>query len=180
MIDYSKISQAIQMYKSFGYEYIELPWLVSKEDVMITAPDEYHTEKLSDTEYLLGSAEQAFLSLDRRKLLSPAKYVACSPCFRKENVYDDLHKRHFLKVELYQNYDAIYRNSLHEMMDQAINVFTVLSGATFPFVKEEMSDGSFDINYNGIEIGSYGIRHHYDYDLHWVYGAGLAELDLVQ
>ena len=38
---------------------------------------------------------------------------------------------------------------------------------------DERSDESYDIESNGIELGSYGIRQHEN--ITWVYGTGLAE-----
>ena len=174
-INWNRIDRAIQYYINLGYKYIEVPWTIERDHLMITCPEGYEDLIAGTDQCLLGSAEQAFISMDLNGLLLPNKYVACSPCFRKEPTYDALHHRSFMKVELYQNYDVDGEDSLTDMVNDAFSVFQhLLRNSNDPNLNiVDTGENMFDINYNDIELGSYGIRNHND--LHWIYGTGLAE-----
>jgi hypothetical protein len=101
-VNWTLIGRAIEFYKMRGYTYIEVPWAISREDIMATCPTADHIMQIDGEDCLVGSAEQSLISLDLMEHLENyEKYVACTPCWRKEPVYDDYHHGTFMKVELY-------------------------------------------------------------------------------
>lgn len=196
-IDYIALGNAMSYYKSMGYEQIEVPWAVPLDDIMLTCPmPTYatHAPDLAPNDYLVGSAEQGFLYLDRRGLLVKNKqYVACTPCFRNDAA-DEWHQPYFMKIELYHAmpseymHDAdflvkgILENTLKSMIQIASNFFqryepmlNLLITQNVRSVKCVKTDQGYDLEYDGIEFGSYGIRKDIENNLCWIYGTGLAE-----
>lgn len=171
MINYQIIYDAVEHYKRLGYNYIEVPWLVSKESLDVTRPPEARYFSTFKGE-LVASGEQSFIEI-RKDLCPGRKYQCVTPCFRDEKC-DELHKPWFIKCELilplWKGDDA----------DKAVDV--VLKEAYSLFKRYASYEGSpvmvktdigFDINMLGIEVGSYGYREHDGF--RWVYGTGVAE-----
>ena len=180
-IDWSVINSAINYYKFHGYEYIEVPWWVSKDTLMITCPDENYAFNTGD-QFLVGSAEQAFLHLDSQNKIDREKYyVACTPCFRNEVENDDYHHKTFMKVELFigfsvnQKTDEELMEIKNKFINDAYEFFKKYLELFYTEFNIEIVDtpAGQDIMLNGIELGSYGIRSHGD--LIWIYGTGVAE-----
>lgn len=189
-IDWGLLARAVAFYQSQGYKYVEMPWAVSPESVAITCPDPAFTGAVEGLGSLVGSAEQAFLHMDLAGKLGKGRFVALTPCFRLGDYDDDLHHPYFMKVELYVN-DA-------QDVGAKVSGDTQASGDCGPFLAYlhmlsivgqfnravlgedeiegvhgvETSEGC-DVELNGIEIGSYGIREHNGHV--WVYGTGVAE-----
>lgn len=168
-INWKNINDSITYYKSLDYEYIEVPWIVSKETVSITSPPE---SRLFETFFgcLVASGEQSFLQI--RKELCPAKSYQCvTPCFRDEK-YDNFHFPQFMKNELIhvlwkrENPNVV----LQKIIKDALGFFRVGT-----VVETKIG---FDIEIDNIEVGSYGIREYKDFS--WVYGTGCAEPRLTQ
>ena len=158
-------------YEARGYKYIDLPWHTSRAFQEFTLPPgtEPSLLKMHDAELcLVGSAEQSFI--EAFDTLPDGRYYAITPCFRNESIYDDQHKRYFMKLELvhkgskdfwrlfndaktfFESYLSVGWKSLDDKKD--VDIFTQTDG-------EE------------IELGSYGWRnnkHHI-----WSYGTGLAQ-----
>lgn len=168
MIDYKNIFLAASHYENNGYKLIEVPWMVSETAIDITKPSFCRSYSTFGGE-LVGSGEQSFLQLMLENKLPPGKYACITPCFRDE-IEDELHKKHFIKLELI-NTEEVDRISLGQMMSAATVFFNKLG------IQNELSieGDSYDIicAKTGIELGSYGIRRYKD--LLWVYGTGCAE-----
>lgn len=170
-INYKNIYEGIEHYKRLGYNYIEVPWLVSKESLDVTRPPE---ARYFDTfmGQLVASGEQSFIEI-RKDLCPGRKYQCVTPCFRDEK-YDSTHHPSFLKLELIL--------PLWKGDNEAEAVDLVLKDAYNFFRRYASYEGApvtvktdigFDINMLGIEVGSYGYR---EYDgFRWVYGTGVAE-----
>lgn len=167
--NWALIGQAIEHYKDLGYEYVELPWTVPM-DVMTSTCDESMVIN-SDIGPLVGSAEQSFLAADLRCTLGKGKFISCTPCFRLDRI-DELHSAAFMKVELYQNVD-VNEESLSNMVELAHDFFRREQLIPWPWPAIVSTPEGFDIEVNGIEVGSYGIREFEN--IKWVYGTGLAE-----
>ena len=178
MIDYAKIAVAIEYYKNLGYQYIEVPWVVSEEAILTTIPPGIRPLWETSRGHLVGSGEQSFLQMAMDKKLSPGKYVCVTPCFRDE-FPDDLHKNWFLKVELIRT-DSTNLTDVGPMVMDALLFFRKYDN----YASTEVCDASADpisayhssidiISSNGIELGSYGIREHNGF--RWIYGTGCAE-----
>lgn len=188
---YNRLLRAIDYYERHGFKYINVPWCVSEEAMMITRPE---WAKSSICTLIAGgeptcpvaSAEQSFLQLQidaiGRGERMAGKYVAITPCFRNEPVLDDLHQAYFMKVELIhwgETADGVCLRDVYDMVNTA-QMLLNCHVPTIRVVNEEPDPVSvgyaFDINAKstGIELGSYGIRE-YPAVGRWVYGTGLAE-----
>lgn len=185
-INYSLISKAINFYEDLGFQYLEVPWIVSDKAVNVTLPKERKGNRCK-TGMLVGSAEQSFIQLMIENQIKPGCYVAASPCFRDDEV-DLLHQETFFKVELIDlKFDdenpemdselvmaarSLKISGLQWMVDKALSFFTSIPGGESSKIIP-LSENCFDIELNDIEIGSYGIRTFKNF--HWVYGTGIAE-----
>jgi len=176
MIDYSILAKAQSFYADCGFKYIEVPWLVSKEIDDITKPPgvlAYNVIKGDKEKRFIGSGEQGFLYLvSKGHLPSNSYFQTTTPCIRNDN-FDQTHSKYFMKNELiYISREGIeLKGILDEMIDDAERFFQMHTGKV-PLDIVQTSEG-YDINYKGVEIGSYGIRSCIMCD--WVYGTGVAE-----
>jgi len=169
MIDYQKIADAIKFYQ--GYQYIDVPWVVSLDTMYITCPPECTIFPFLD-KYLVASAEQSFLQLIKDKKLKNGKYLAATPCFR-DDLVDAIHHKYFMKVELI-NIGGGHKQ-LDEILQDSVKFFQQYLPVQIVETSTKPNSLSFDINsFTGIELGSYGLREHPDTGP-WVYGTGVAE-----
>lgn len=179
-IDYRKLMQAIDYYTLHGFQYINLPWLVSENISSVTRPDSCQ-DFFINKEVLVASGEQSFLQLIKDQKLAPGRYMGLTPCFRDEKVLDELHCQYFMKVELIDTLNPTEK-SLDQIIELAINFFQQY----LPCEVVQMIDSTYDIVdiKNQIELGSYGIRQTFlnenPYqskltELKWIYATGCAE-----
>lgn len=171
MINYEYISKAIHHYGLRGFSYLEVPWLVPEGISDMTRENKRDTSFVTRFGELVGSGEQSFLSLMVQEALAPGRYMCATPCFRNEPVLDELHRRHFFKVELIDTLTVDVPH-LHVMIAKAMEFFIAhhIEVALLPTGEDE-----YDIveKEYGIELGSYGIRR--EGNLAWIYGTGCAE-----
>jgi len=186
-VNWSYLAKAIEFYKGLGYKYVEVPWFVPLDVSMITCPAKEYAYEIKHGDALVGSAEQSLMHMSIRGDLLPGRYVTCSPCFRDEPV-DDLHKKQFMKVELFDsiNVDPTY-NAVDEhphvgimgASEHAMSFFETFGlqrGWANDLTFVEVDNGC-DIEWHGVELGSYGQRD-YEYQgqrYSHIYGTGLAE-----
>jgi hypothetical protein len=168
-INWQLIGESVEFYKSHGFEYIETPWIVPTDVLQITCPwfDKMRCLKGGHSG-MVGSAEQGFLSLAMKSELPNTNYVSAGPCFRVEQ-YDELHQSQFFKVELFVRCDTDNgaARAAIELRNRARKFMNYVPEVVYT------DDGS-DLEINGIEVGSYGIRYHENVGW-WAYGTGLAE-----
>lgn len=171
MINYGYLTASLKFYESVGFSRIEVPWWVSKEigDVTFNAGNKF---ELNGGKILVGSGEQGFLHLISKGNLPDGQFVTLTPCFREDfnGIY---YQKNFMKTELIKT-NSVCNEELKKMIDLCLNFFKSI---TEPKHHElltvvETSIG-YDINFNGIEIGSYGIRT--CSFIKWIYATGLAE-----
>lgn len=168
MIDYAKIAAAIEYYKEFGgFSRIEAPWIVSPESASFTAPPGIQRFNTYAGE-LVASGEVSFIELWRQGKLPDGKYQCVTPCYRDEPVYDNLHRQHFLKLELIHVNPAAPEDAVNDMIYRAFKFLW----RYVPVIKVKTDQG-YDLMCAGIELGSYGFREHEG--MRWVYGTGIAE-----
>lgn len=164
-MNWMRLGVAVSAYRNHGYAHVEVPWMVPRRDVAVTFP---HVPA-DDQPMNVGSAEQSFIHLARIGALSPGRYVACTPCFRAGDI-GPLNQPEFMKVELWRD-DAVSEATLHDMIADARDTMGSMAwGRSIDIVP---TTEGYDLNLNGIEVGSYGIRSHDGRS--WVYGTGLAE-----
>lgn len=183
---YKHLSHAIKYYESCGFKWLDVPWAVSKQAILLTRPphitgEPHHYDAGGIDFYPVASAEQSFLQMqmDAVNAGTPmtGSYVTMTPCFRNEPVLDDLHQHYFMKVELI-SWDKTTHEDMTKMIAHARLLFEenlwvdcVLNTDPDPIGIE-----AFDLvtSHTGIELGSYGIREHPKIG-RWLYGTGLAE-----
>lgn len=169
MIDYKLIDKSIKYYENLGYNRIETPWLVTDAIDSITRPKGVEPYIVSNkNKNLVASAEQGFLYLYLKGFLPKGKFQSVSPCFRNEK-FDLTHTKYFIKNELIVT-DVVTLENLNNVVNHSYEFFKDLFGSETMVVSE--GDG-FDIVYDNVELGSYGIRE--CSFLKWIYGTGLAE-----
>lgn len=167
-VDWFRLGSAVEFYKERGYEYIEAPWLVSREPYDCTKPPDAPDVDILG-KYFVASGEQSFLEL----MLSGKEFkkaVCCTPCFRVEPP-QDYHFLYFMKVELIMQGSS--QEDMWQVITDAAEFFYTRCG--IPCEAVNMGDGTYDlVGYNSkIELGSYGIRTLGKHS--WIYGTGLAE-----
>jgi hypothetical protein len=162
MINYAVIADAVKFYIDHGYEYVTVPWSVDKDIASLYTDND--PSVLVNGQALVGSAEQSFVQMIERGELSHGRYVAVSPCFRDDDV-DDMHVKEFMKVELID----VSNNSCSSLIDDAYKFMSTYK----PISVCQTATNEFDLQMNGIEIGSYGSRSRNNNI--WSYGTGVAE-----
>lgn len=184
MINYDLIGQALDHYSAKGFQRIEVPWLVSKEIADLTKPldaSTYIVQKDIEQKQkaFVASGEQSFLYLINKGYLpSKGLYQTVTPCLRND-AWDETHMKTFMKLELisYSMHEDLGQDELVvRMVDQAMSFFSKhVSKQDLEIVVTSNTAGliSYDINLEGIEIGSYG--HRTCLFCNWIYGTGLAE-----
>lgn len=163
-IDWQLLADAVHYYEYEGFEYVEVPYFVP--DQIAAKTFEGNGLLIAGTRNtLVGSAEQSFLDV----ISQTGRYVAVTPCFRREPHYNELSQPHFMKVELFDNRPEAN-------VDEMLRLCATFMARRCPDIEIVRTDIGFDIMLNGIEVGSYGERHFVDgaCDLRWVYGTGLA------
>lgn len=177
-INWARIAQSANFYHTMGFEQVEVPWLVDRKFAMATCPHERYLVS-TDLGDLVGSAEQGFIQQDYLGRLGKGKFQAISPCFRKEEVLDDLHQNAFLKLELYVNEGDLFA-AMQRMAELArtvargfVHELTVGTGYILPSPVLQEVDGGLDLTMGGIELGSFGVRS-FEH-VSWAFGTGHAE-----
>jgi hypothetical protein len=169
VVSWHRVSQAVSWYTSLGYKYTEVPWVIDDAPYNVTRPPGAPAYATLGGN-LVASGEQSFMQLMDNGI-RVGKSVCCTPCFRAEPEYDELHLPYFMKVELIHKSGG--KEDLHGMIGDAHNFFENCCNIRCDVVI--MPDDSYDIvdGRTGIELGSYGIRRWKDFS--WVYGTGVAE-----
>ena len=169
MINYKLLQDSLDYYTLKGFSRIEVPWTVSEEINNLTKPKEVVPLQLKhNNKCLVGSAEQGFLSLVNKGFLMKGKYISLTPCFRDED-FTLLHTKYFMKSEIFIN-DDVSDKTLKNLIGNAMGFFDGVLGDKVSLVP---TDIGYDIEYEGIELGSYGIR---DFGfVRYIYGTSCAE-----
>lgn len=168
MIDYSLISESIYYYQDSGFVRIESPWTVSEYVDNITKPKDVLSFQLKhNNKCLVASGEQSFLYLYLKDFLPKGQFQTTTPCFRFES-FDYYHTKYFIKNELIKT-DVVNVTELDRITDICLKFFK----KHIPDAVVVKTDIGYDIEFNGNELGSYGIREN-EY-LKWIYATGCAE-----
>lgn len=170
-VDWVLIAEGVEFYRKLGYVPVETPWIVSPIYTRATAPD-WAVPLATPEGDLVGSGEQGLLSLAATGQLEPGRYMTTTPCFRDDRP-DDLHGRHFVKVELMWLGSDVGEAERDTLVSHARSFFS-----QYLEVEEEPIDtepGQIDLvcRRTRLELGSYGIRQWGS--VRWAYGTGVAE-----
>jgi hypothetical protein len=175
-IDYKLLDDSVHWYFSRGYNRIEAPWVVSEQIADITMPPDTHANmvvKNGKRKIFVGSGEQSFLSLINKGFLAPGQYQTITPCMRNDD-FGPYHTKYFMKNELIwfdSHPDSYHADMFEAIIDDAWRFFATKVPNQELLKRVETKEGA-DIEYDGIELGSYGIRQ--CPFVKWVYGTGLA------
>ena len=169
MIDYKILNDSILYYENLGFKRVEAPWTVSSKVDDITRPAEAVKFQLKhNNKCLVASGEQSFLYLYLKNFLPKGQYQTVTPCFRFEE-FDFLHTKYFMKNELIKT-DDISTRALVRIVEECVQFYQPLFNKDLDVMK---TDIGFDIEVDGKELGSYGIRS--CEFLEWIYATGCAE-----
>jgi hypothetical protein len=168
MIDYQLLADSVDYYAP-RFRRIEAPWTVSEYVNNLTMPEGKQAYKLEhNKKCLVGSGEQSFLYLQIKGFLPPGKYQTITPCLRDEQ-FSIIHTKYFMKNELIVT-DDVSEDQLQFVVNICHDFFVRVLGQKILQVKTE--DG-YDLMWNDIELGSYGIR---DFQfIRYIYATGCAE-----
>ena len=171
------LSRVADFHLQHGYRDLPQPWIASQRAMEATLPPGAAATVLHGEDLLVGSAEQAFIDRMLEGTIHPGKWQTLTPCFRRENQYDEWHLPYFMKLELIDYMPTgNARHRMNDMIAQAQAGFEMLLGTTLeaePQTYLAKTDIGWDLMLRGVEIGSYGVRL---FEGHcWVYGTGLAE-----
>jgi len=182
LINYSLIQKAVEYYESCGYQYIEVPWVVSPEALNITRPANLPP---IDSPRLVASGEQSFLEMILKGELGKGKFCCATPCYRPgDQGKDPYHFDQFFKVELISNKSDDTESDRGKFIIDAMGFFQrrgVRILITMPEDEERAEcteryspmDLVAPLGDEEIELGSYGVRWNKNTG-YWVYGTGLA------
>jgi hypothetical protein len=170
-VDWARLAAAMKFYEGLGYRVVEVPWWVPRSVSSITCPDPAPVMSIPGIGDLVGSAEQSFLHMQGQDSLAAGRFVACTPCFRNEPRVDALHRKRFMKVELYVNAD-VGRRALESLFSDAWAFMRTQVGFASDLHRVPTEEG-WDIELGTVEVGSYGLRTHGTHV--WAYGTGVAE-----
>lgn len=161
LIDTKLLIEAMSYYESIGYEPLASPMLVDKDIVELTLPKgKVAREHLG--KYYVGSAEQSLYQLIKDGFNPDGSYMLISPCERDE-VLDKIHFGIFLKVELVST-----EKSCADICND-VDYFYSIQGFSSEVICTEQG---FDLEIEGIEVGSFGERRYKDFNI--TFGTGLA------
>lgn len=155
------LMKAIAGFERLGYIPLSVPYLVDKDIVELTLPENKVPKRHREL-YYVGSAEQSFYQVLKCGAEPNKKYMMLTPCQRDEDVYDDTHLEIFLKLELVSMFES--------PIDDVMTVYNELFGSGLATIVGK-SDGT-DIEIAGIEVGSFGKREVYGKSVY--FGTGLA------
>jgi hypothetical protein len=184
---YKRLLAALEYYERAGYKYVDVPWAVSRDAILLTRPSHITCEPVNyeaggKAVYPVASAEQSFIQMKMDDPNFSGKLVTLTPCFRNEPVIDELHQPYFMKVELINWLNSALEKNAPEVLNKMIaDARLLLEGELFVDVvhntdPDPLGVAAYDIvtAKTGIELGSYGIRRHPKVGA-WLYGTGLAE-----
>jgi hypothetical protein len=172
----ARLATAAQDWVKEGAIWVDLPWTAPEFFVECTRPAWSKTNFPTGHGHLVASGEQSFLWLDDRNELPSGRLIGWTPCFRDEPVFDRWHQFGFLKIETYQVLQEGEHpaSALSELVNRAAAHFECW--ADHHVHQKFFRDGTADIELNGHEIGSYGIRKHPSLiGRSYLYGTVLAE-----
>lgn len=175
-ISLSLISDAHRWWQMQGFKDKMVPALVDPDVMHHTCPPGASDWRLyghgEDT--VVASAEQSFLQLDKDGKLEPGNWMALTPCYRDEPVYDEVHLPVFLKLELMcLNHGDMFftRTEAMHFAHKMRKFFREFYSMPTSLVETEYG---WDVMYEDLELGSYGVRRTMT-GKSYIYGTGLAE-----
>lgn len=174
VIDWHLLGKATQFFTHSGFLQKETPYALPELYHSYTKPHDNSSFILNQGMFsaepheLVGSAEQGFIYLILNHLaLENDRLFSVTPCFRCDN-YDLLHQPWFMKLELFH-----YSSDIEDLLAMINLVKQFIEQETIQPLKLVITgQNTYDLELNGIEIGSFGFRT--VEGLTFIYGTGLA------
>jgi len=173
-----RLGQCLSLWQSAGAKFIALPWIASPEAVDATRPPERgpNTDIQTPFGFLVASGEQSFM--DRVSQLEHNQlYVGWTPCFRHEPSFDATHHYYFVKAEAFvrcsPSQASLEVDRMRNIAMMGFETLLRLSNQTARLEFRQTAMHAYDIECNGIEVGSYGVRTYKGET--YVFGTALAE-----
>lgn len=172
-----------------GFEAVSAPIVVDADTDTVTKPEKVLPliHDMMNEKHYVASGEQSFIQLYKEgKLPKNREFMFnLTPCYRSEMMVTDQSLLMFLKLELIyvpreeDNTPEGLRFGRDKLCHAAKDCFIGLGAKEqdIKFVATEVPE-QFDIEINGIEVGSYGIRtikFENGEEFSYAYGTGLAE-----
>lgn len=177
-----QLARALRDWQAQGAVYIDVPWVAEARFVQGTRPEWAHGQDITTPHgQLLASGEQAMCAMMAQGQLVPGqRYIGWTPCFRDEEVFDDLHHFYFIKAEIFEPLSASAdpQAATLDLVEQAREMFERWAQPIKPdavVAVVPMFDDQWDIEIDGVEVGSYGVRCVPGTQQRYVYGTALAE-----
>ncbi|CAL1777911.1 hypothetical protein CPT_Morttis_119 [Acinetobacter phage Morttis] len=154
-INLPQLLRAIEFYKKLGYKPISAAQCVGIQAINKTIPEGAVPLAHDEDNFYVGSAEQSFYDMmtrykTRGTPISPnGKFMMLTPCQRNERVIDDSHLEIFLKLELISFERTVVTDALAFFRQEGLKDAIVVD-----------TPQGLDIEYKGVELGSYGKRTH--------------------
>lgn len=173
-----RLGQVMTLWQSAGAKLIPLPWIASQEAVDATRPPERspNTDIQTPFGFLVASGEQAFMDM-ASTLQEKQIYIGWTPCFRHEPSFDATHHYYFMKAEAFvrcsPSQASLEVDRVRHIAMLGFETLLRLSNQTARLEFRQTSRGAYDIECNGIEVGSYGVRIYKGET--YVFGTALAE-----
>lgn len=174
-----RLGHMMLLWQSAGAHVVNLPWMASQAAMDATRPPERSPNSDIGTSFgfLVASGEQSFMDLREDDWANGQTYLGWTPCFRHEPTFDSTHHYYFVKAEVFV---PVEENKIAEEVDRVRNIAMMgfesalrLSNHTARLEFRQTGAAAYDIECNGIEVGSYGAR---QFKGKWyVFGTALAE-----
>ncbi len=149
----SRFINAVLYYKERGYIEADFPYYANIDAINITMPvGNIALSHLGDTAYV-GSAEQSFIDCILNGEPYEGSFMAFSPCHRDEKHLSSKTNLIFSKLELYSTSKS-YMNILQDVKQFIVREYGILREN----IEIIQTENGHDLELNGVELGSYGMR----------------------
>ena len=179
----SRISRSLTYWQNKEFSFVSLPWVAPRLYTEATRPAWGACQPdVGAYGALLASGEQAFLQMEAEDRLSEEeRFVGWTPCFRDEAVFDATHHLYFMKTELFIKVDPHQaEQEVQRLVTGSMEFFAaeLRAAGLGHFAHDHLQkiacdELQWDIELNGVELGSYGYREHFG--VTYAYGTACAE-----
>ena len=154
---------------------VPLPWLVPERYVDATRPSWAPPQPATVHGSWVASGEQSFLQLaEEGRLPLSLRFIGWTPCVREET-FGPHHHYTFIKAEVFEWVDP-QRDEASQLEALVGAARDALAPETPGLLREvPLTDGTWDLELNGLEVGSYGVRVSPLSGRRYLYATALAE-----
>lgn len=170
-----ELLEAVSFYRCKGYKSITVPTVVEGRVVNATCPP-WGDFRPDHGLYHVASAEQSFLQMMEEGYDLLGLYQATTACHRPSDAdRGELYQEWFLKLELYSS-DVHQGEEL--LLTDARECYAKHLNVPLEEIEVVPTELGRDLVFNGVEVGSYGIRLNVLGRHSWAYGTGFVPFRL--